>query len=110
MFGAMNDSNNKNNQMTVLCTTHGAHRFISMGARRNVRKANWTDKWTHRVNKLHTCGSCKFSHEIIKNCFIYNLVCIFFKFNRFCVFQQILMFIILPASSSPFCLLVAGQF
>ena len=38
------------------------YRLISVsGARRNVRKANWTDRRTHTVIIVHTYGSCKIS-------------------------------------------------
>ena len=40
------------NQLTVMCTS---------GARRNVWKANLTDRQAHKVIIVHTCGSCKIS-------------------------------------------------
>ena len=49
------------NQLTVMCTTHGELRLISIWCQKNVWKAIWTDRQTHTVIMVHTCGSCTIS-------------------------------------------------
>ena len=62
---------------------------------RNVWKANWTDRQTHTVIIVHTCGWCKISILNLLKIVVfdnYNLHNYFFQINIDCEFWQFYTF------------------